>query len=163
MENKRKQKTVIVVKSKERGARTKVTACGYSPDGKLIGGGTSLTQMTKITSKSRVLACLDGALHIWQTSSNFVRPNMTIEGAHAKSTETGSLVFSVDGRTILTRGGDDTVKCTSLTMSCFTSLLQQFQQYGIYDPSRNRLLRGRKLRHSTPIPTPSSVRMTNSF
>ncbi|PCH33445.1 transcription factor [Wolfiporia cocos MD-104 SS10] len=97
VENKRKQKTVIVVKSKERGARTKVTACGYSPDGGLIGG-----------------ACLDGALHMWQTKSNFVRPSMTIEGAHAKNTEPGSLVFSVDGRTVLTRGGDDTVKLWDL-------------------------------------------------
>lgn len=35
---------------------------------------------------------------------------MTIEGAHTKGTETGSMVFSVDGRTILTRGGDDAVK-----------------------------------------------------
>ncbi|KAI0374379.1 transcription factor [Pilatotrama ljubarskyi] len=93
VENKRKQKTVIVVKSKERGARTKVTACGYSPDGALIGG-----------------ACMDGALHMWQTKSNFVRPSMSIEGAHAKGTETGSLVFSLDGQTVLTRGGDDTVK-----------------------------------------------------
>ncbi|THH02476.1 hypothetical protein EW026_g392 [Hermanssonia centrifuga] len=97
IENKRKQKTVIVVKSKERGARTKVTACGYSPDGSIIGG-----------------ACFDGALHMWQTKSNFVRPNMTIEGAHSKGTETGSLVFSVDGRTVLTRGGDDTVKLWDL-------------------------------------------------
>jgi WD repeat-containing protein 70 len=39
VEDRRKQKTVIVVKSKERGTRTKVTACGYSPDGSLIGGG----------------------------------------------------------------------------------------------------------------------------
>ncbi|KAJ7102169.1 transcription factor [Mycena belliarum] len=93
IENKRKQKAVIVVKSKERGARTKVTACAYSPDASMIGG-----------------ACLDGALHIWQTSSNFVRPNLSIEGAHVKGTETGSFVFSVDGRTVLTRGGDDTVK-----------------------------------------------------
>ncbi|KAJ7932643.1 transcription factor [Mycena leptocephala] len=97
IENKRKQKSVIVVKSKERGARTKVTACAYSPDGSMIGG-----------------ACLDGALHIWQTSSNFVRPNLSIEGAHVKGTETGSLVFSVDGRTVLTRGGDDTVKLWDL-------------------------------------------------
>jgi hypothetical protein len=43
VENKRKQKTVIVVKSKERGARTKVTACGYSTDGNLIGGGVHNT------------------------------------------------------------------------------------------------------------------------
>lgn len=39
MENKRKQKAVIVVKSKERGTRTKVTACAYSNDGKVIAGG----------------------------------------------------------------------------------------------------------------------------
>jgi len=39
VENKRKQKMVIVIKSKERGARTKVTACAYSTDGNLIGGG----------------------------------------------------------------------------------------------------------------------------
>ncbi|KAF8587351.1 transcription factor [Ramaria rubella] len=93
VENKRKQKTVIVVKSKERGTRTKVTACAYSNDGKVIVG-----------------ACLDGALHLWNTSSNFVRPNSTVEGAHVKNTDTGSVVFSIDGRTLLTRGGDDTVK-----------------------------------------------------
>ncbi|KAG6885944.1 hypothetical protein C0993_007446 [Termitomyces sp. T159_Od127] len=97
VENKRKQKTVIVVKSKDRGARTKITSCGYSQDGKLIGG-----------------TCLDGAIHMWQSSSNFVRPNMTIEGAHVKGTETGSMTFSVDGHTVLTRGGDDTVKLWDL-------------------------------------------------
>ncbi|KAG8710453.1 hypothetical protein FRC09_000135 [Ceratobasidium sp. 395] len=93
VENKRKQKTVIVVKSKERGTRTKVMSCAYSRDGKMIAG-----------------ACLDGALHIWNTSSNFVRPNLSIEGAHVRGTETGSIVFAVDGHTMLTRGGDDTVK-----------------------------------------------------
>ena len=39
---------------------------------------------------------------------------MTIENAHTKGTETGSLVFSVDKQTVLTRGGDDTVKCECL-------------------------------------------------
>jgi len=51
---------------------------------------------------------------MWQTNSNFVRPNMTIENAHVKGTETGSLVFSVDRQTVLTRGGDDTVKLWDL-------------------------------------------------
>ncbi|PFH50750.1 hypothetical protein AMATHDRAFT_60593 [Amanita thiersii Skay4041] len=92
-ENKRKQKSVIVVKSKDRGARTKIMTCTYSPDGNTIGA-----------------ACMDGAIHLWQTNTNFVRPNLSVEGAHAKETETGSIVFSIDGKTILTRGGDNTIK-----------------------------------------------------
>ncbi|WVF68686.1 hypothetical protein IAT40_003458 [Kwoniella sp. CBS 6097] len=93
VENKRKQKQVIVVRSKERGGRTKVTSCAWSPDGKMIAG-----------------ACLDGALHIWNASSNFARPNYSNETAHAKNTETTGVVFSRDGRRVATRGGDDTVK-----------------------------------------------------
>lgn len=61
-------------------------------------------------------ACLDGALHLWNTSSNFVRPNSTIEGAHVKNTDTGSVTFSIDGRILLTRGGDDTVKRETLIL-----------------------------------------------
>lgn len=34
-----KQKQVIIVRSKERGNRTHVTACAWSPDGKMIAGG----------------------------------------------------------------------------------------------------------------------------
>ena len=121
MEDRRKQRTVIVVKSKERGTRTKVTTCAYSYDGNLIGGGEfsefcsdrnfSLTGY-HLRGPFLLLACLDGAIHMWQANSNLVRPNMSIEGAHAKGVETGSIVFSVDGRTVLTRGGDDTVKRT---------------------------------------------------
>jgi WD40 repeat protein len=45
---------------------------------------------------------------------------MSVEGAHTKGTETGSAVFSVDGRTILTRGGDDTVKRRFFSFFSFT-------------------------------------------
>jgi len=103
---------VIVVKSRERGARTKVLACGYSPDGNVIGGGMPLHTRSYFVWLIFIAAkaCLDGALHMWQSNSNFARPNLTIEGAHTKNSEAGSLVFSIDGRTVLTRGGDDTVK-----------------------------------------------------
>ena len=52
VENKRKQKTVIVVKSKERGARTKVTSCSYSPDGKYIAAGTNTLFYLPVTLSS---------------------------------------------------------------------------------------------------------------
>ena len=45
LEDKRKQKSVIVIKSKERGARTRVNACAYSQDGNMIGGGEPFFQL----------------------------------------------------------------------------------------------------------------------
>lgn len=92
-EDRTKQNSVIVVKSKERGARTKVTACAYSQDGKTIAG-----------------ACTDGTLHLWARNSNFVRPSLSNEEAHVKGSETSGIAFSRDGRSLATRGGDDTVK-----------------------------------------------------
>ncbi|KAH9821044.1 WD40-repeat-containing domain protein [Melampsora americana] len=93
VENKRKSKSVIVLKSKERGTRTKITACAYSPDGKTIAA-----------------AGMDGTLNLWATSSNFSRPNSTVENAHEKNSETSCLQFSNDCKTIVSRGGDHTVK-----------------------------------------------------
>ncbi|EJT98901.1 WD40 repeat-like protein [Dacryopinax primogenitus] len=92
-ENRRKQKTVIVVKSKERGARTKVTWCGYNRDGSMIAG-----------------ACADGTIHLWASKSNFVRPNLSAEEAHEKGTDTDGCAFAVDGWGFVSRGGDGTVK-----------------------------------------------------
>ena len=61
MSNKRKQKQVIVVKSKERGARTRVTACAWSHDGKMIVGGPFRVKPTRADRPSlhgRLTACL---------------------------------------------------------------------------------------------------------
>ncbi|KAL7424891.1 hypothetical protein Q5752_000577 [Cryptotrichosporon argae] len=95
VKDKSKQKQVIVVKSKERGARTNVTACAYSPDGTLIAGG-----------------CRDGALHVWKTASNMARPDRTGETAFVKGTAPTSVVFSPDSKRLVSRGGDgdDTLK-----------------------------------------------------
>lgn len=88
---------MIVVKSKQPGSRTRVTACAYSPDGKTIAA-----------------ACQDGAVHTWSTSSNFARPSSTVEKAHLKDTATSGIAFSHDGKSLVTRGGDDCVKSRSL-------------------------------------------------
>lgn len=93
VENKRKQKEVIVYKSKERGGRTVVTTTAYSKDGKMIVG-----------------ACQDGTLNIWASNGPFTRPAHSLENAHANGTETSSAAFSMDNHTFVTRGGDDTVK-----------------------------------------------------
>ena len=118
MENKRKQDTVIVVKSKERGARTKVTTCCYSTSGSQIVGGLHRPPRFRVfLIQICYPVCYDGAMHLWSCSSNFVRPNATCESAHAKGTETGSVQFDFSGNYIATRGGDGTVK------SAFTPLL----------------------------------------
>ncbi len=52
----------------------------------------------------------DGGFHLWSTTSNYVRPSLTKADAHVKYTETSGITFSRDGRQVVTRGGDDTVK-----------------------------------------------------
>lgn len=83
----------IVLKSKEKGARTKITKCTYTEDGRTIAA-----------------AAQDGTINLWSTSSNFARPNSIAENAHEKGTETSGLTFSLDNRTLVSRGGDNTVK-----------------------------------------------------
>lgn len=93
VEKRDKSKYIIVVKSKDRGQRTKITSAAYSDDGRMIAAAGS-----------------DGAMHVWNTSGNFVRPNHSIENAHTKGTTTSGLTFSLDNHTLVSRGGDDTVK-----------------------------------------------------
>jgi WD40 repeat protein len=110
-----KQKTVIVAKSKERGGRTKVTACAYSFDAKTIAGG-EWSRISRASCRIRLdamldlVACEDGTLHLWATNSNMSRPSTSCDNAHQKYTETSGIVFAKDGRHLATRGGDDTVK-----------------------------------------------------
>ena len=95
VEDRSRQKTVISVKSKERGTRTRVTKAKFSPDGRNIAA-----------------TCHDGAIHVWATNTNFATPNASVEGAHMRNTDTSGLAWSLDNHTLATRGGpsDDTVK-----------------------------------------------------
>ncbi|GJJ70250.1 hypothetical protein EMPS_02599 [Entomortierella parvispora] len=93
VENVRKQTEVIAYKTKERGGRTSVTAVSYSSDGKMIAG-----------------AGADGTVSLYSSVGPFLRPIHTIENAHARGSDTSSILFSRDSQRMVTRGGDDTVK-----------------------------------------------------
>ena len=94
-----KQKDVIVHKSRAAGSagRTRMTAVAW---GSPIQGGKNLL----------VAAALDGSLVMWDGNGNYARPAAEIREAHKPNTWTGGLGISRDGRTVVTRGGDDLIK-----------------------------------------------------
>ncbi|EDN06271.1 conserved hypothetical protein [Histoplasma mississippiense (nom. inval.)] len=47
---------------------------------------------------------------MWSGDGPFLRPSAQIQGAHTKDTWTSGLDISPDGRLVVTRGGDDTIK-----------------------------------------------------
>ena len=97
--NKRSQKEVIVHKSRLPGAggRTRMTAVAW---GSPAQGGNNVL----------VSAALDGSLAMWSGNGPFTRPSGEIRDAHARDTWTSGLDISSDGRLVVTRGGDDTIK-----------------------------------------------------
>lgn len=96
---KRCQKDVIVHKSRAAGSagRTRMTAVVW---GSPIQGGPNLL----------VGAALDGSLVMWNGEGPYSRPVGEIRDAHKRDTWTGGIDISGDGRTVVTRGGDDTIK-----------------------------------------------------
>lgn len=94
-----KQKEVIVHKSRAAGSagRTRMTAVAW---GTPVQGGKNLL----------VAAALDGSLIMWDGDGPFARPAAEIREAHKRDTWTGGIDVSADGRTVVTRGGDDLIK-----------------------------------------------------
>ncbi|KAK9240202.1 WD40-repeat-containing domain protein [Lipomyces kononenkoae] len=92
---KRSQRNVIVVKSRTaKGAgKTRVSSIAWTPDGKYIAGATT-----------------DGGLAYYSSSGPYNRPVASIEDAHEKESWTSGLVYGADNTTLLTRGGDGTIK-----------------------------------------------------
>ncbi|XXH04918.1 transcriptional regulator [Hypoxylon texense] len=97
--NKRSQKEVIVFKSKAPGAagRTRMTAVAWATP---VQGGNNVL----------VSAALDGTLVMWGGNGPFTRPSGEIREAHKPNTWTGGIDISSDGRMVVTRGGDNTIK-----------------------------------------------------
>ncbi|KAL9618654.1 MAG: hypothetical protein Q9160_006621 [Pyrenula sp. 1 TL-2023] len=94
-----KQKNIIVHKSKAAGSagRSRMTAVAW---GSPIQGGNNVL----------VGAALDGALLLWAGEGPYTRPTAEIRDAHEKDTWTSGVDVSPDGRLVVTRGGDNTIK-----------------------------------------------------
>ncbi|ORY16100.1 WD40-repeat-containing domain protein [Clohesyomyces aquaticus] len=97
--NSMEQKDVIVHKSRSAGSagRTRMTAVAW---GSPVQGGNNIL----------VGAALDGSLVMWNGDGPYHRPAGEIRDAHVKDTWTSGLDMSADGRLVITRGGDDTIK-----------------------------------------------------
>nr|POE65064.1 putative wd repeat-containing protein [Quercus suber] len=95
----RQQREVIVHKSKAAGSagRTRMTAVCWGSSSQ---GGNNIL----------VAAALDGSLVLWSGDGPFTRPSAEIRDAHGPGTWTSGLDISADGRLVVTRGGDDTIK-----------------------------------------------------
>ena len=99
LNNPRCQKEVIVHKSRAAGSagRTRMTAVAW---GSPTQGGNNIL----------VGAALDGSLVMWSGEGPHARPAGEIRDAHVRGTWTGGIDISADGRLVITRGGDDTIK-----------------------------------------------------
>ncbi|KAJ9478901.1 WD_REPEATS_REGION domain-containing protein [Pseudozyma hubeiensis] len=87
----REQDDLIVVKSKTRGGRTKVTAIAEEEGGGIWVSGE------------------DGFVGMWDTRTNLnARPRLGVDEAHERDTWTSCITLS--GRKVVTRGGDRKVK-----------------------------------------------------
>ncbi|KAL8835516.1 MAG: hypothetical protein Q9176_006865 [Flavoplaca citrina] len=160
-----RQKDVIVHKSRAAGSagRTRMTAVcwGSSPQG---------------NSSSLVAAALDGSLVMWNGEGPYNRPSAEIRDAHQRDTWTGGLDISSDGRTVVTRGGDDTIKLwdtrkfkSPISTVSHPSTTSQYPTTAIkFSPTSTSIITGSpdgtlhilnpatlKPEHTTPI-TPSS-------
>ena len=97
--NPRSQKEVIVHKSRAAGSagRSRMTAVAW---GSPVQGGNNVLVSTAV----------DGSLVMWSGEGPYTRPTSEIRDAHTPGTWASGLDMSADGRLVVTRGGDDTIK-----------------------------------------------------
>jgi WD40 repeat protein len=143
--NKRmKQEEVIVHKSRAAGSAgmTRMTAIAW---GAAADGGSSML----------VSAALDGSLVMWGGEGPYHRPTAEIRDAHARDTWTSGLDISADGRLVITRGGDDTIKLwdtrkfkTPLNTTAHASTSGQYPTSNIkFAPNSGSIITGSETGH----------------
>lgn len=137
--NGNKQKDVIVHKSKSAGSagRSRMTAVAW---GNQADGGNNIL----------VSAALDGTLLMWGGEGPYHRPSGEIRDAHKPDTWTSGIDISADGRLVITRGGDDTIKLfdtrkfkAPVSTTAHESTSSQYQTSNIiFAPNSSAILTG---------------------
>ncbi len=126
-------------------------------------GSAGMTRMTAIawgaaaegTSSMLVSAALDGSLVLWGGEGPFHRPTAEIRDAHTKDTWTSGIDISADGRLVITRGGDDTIKLwdtrkfkTPLNTTSHPSTSSQYPTSNImFAPNSSSIITGSETGH----------------
>ncbi|KAI9727770.1 MAG: hypothetical protein M1834_008009 [Cirrosporium novae-zelandiae] len=141
---KRCQKEVIVHKSKAAGSagRSRITAVAW---GSPRQGGNNVL----------IAAALDGSLVMWGGDGPYTRPAGEVRDAHQRDTWTSGLDISSDGRLVITRGGDDTIKLWDtrkfkqpISTAPHPSTSSQFPTSNIiFSPSSSNILTGSQTGH----------------
>jgi len=142
--NPRQQKEVIVHKSRAAGSagRTRMSAVVW---GSPLQGGPNIL----------VGAAYDGSLAMWSGEGPYNRPAGEIRDAHTKDTWTSGLDISADGRTVITRGGDDTIKLwdtrkfkTPVTVVSHASTSAHYPSSNIcFSPNSSNIITGSETGH----------------
>ncbi|KAJ5573587.1 uncharacterized protein N7459_008014 [Penicillium hispanicum] len=140
----RSQKEVIMHKSRVAGSagRTKMTAVAW---GSPKSGGSNVL----------VTAALDGSLVMYSGNGPFTRPSAEVRDAHIRDTWTSGLDISPDGRLVVSRGGDDTIKLwdtrkfkTPLTTVTHPSTSARYPTSNIqFSPASTNIITGSETGH----------------
>jgi WD40 repeat protein len=142
--NRMSQRDVIVHKSRAAGSAgmTRMTAIAW--------GSAAEGQSTLL-----VAAAFDGSLVMWGGEGPYHRPAAEIRDAHVKDTWTGGLDISADGRLVITRGGDDTIKLwdtrkfkTPVSQTSHPSTSSQYPTSNIrFSPNSTSVITGSETGH----------------
>jgi WD40 repeat protein len=134
-----KQRDVIVFKSKVAGSagRSRMTAVAWASQAQ---GSQNLL----------VSAALDGTLVMYNGNGPFSRPLGEVRDAHQPGTWTSGLSISADGRLIVSRGGDDTIKLWDtrkfkqpISTASYPSISSQYPNANIqFSPSSTSIVFG---------------------
>jgi WD40 repeat protein len=109
----KEHKAIVKVKNDKGQAKVTPTAIAIGGDGKyLLIGKLHLLEHEVRPIVNISTASNDGSLQQWAADGPYNRPTGRISQAHMMGSETSSIEISRDYHTIITRGGDDTLKGT---------------------------------------------------